>query len=171
MDMKKRQRAKKVHKVDEFGVVDSLSLAARVGLQNLATEFIQSCFNRTLYFPRAVLSTDLWKAFLSAILKDIRSERPKITEKDNLRLLFVTKWFLQFFQEMHLKAKEANKDMDTWNFGLVAELTERAWIVWILKRMREAVEEKVGMTFANRLWHLTNCAMCSQNYGPNFREA
>jgi len=50
MDMKKRQRAKKVHKVDEFGVVDSLSLEARVGLQNLATEFTQSCFNRALCF-------------------------------------------------------------------------------------------------------------------------
>lgn len=45
MDMTKRQRAKKVNKVDEFGVVDSLSLEARLMLQNLATEFIRSCFN------------------------------------------------------------------------------------------------------------------------------
>lgn len=49
MDMKKRQRAKKVNKVDEFGVVDSLSLEARLTLQNLATEFIQSCFNRAFF--------------------------------------------------------------------------------------------------------------------------
>jgi hypothetical protein len=30
-----------------------------------------------------------------------------------------------------------------WEFGLVAEVIERGWIVWVLKRMREAVEEKV----------------------------
>jgi replication fork protection complex subunit Tof1/Swi1 len=94
--------------------------------------------------------TDLRQAFLSGILKDVRSERPKITEKDNLRLLFVTRWFLQFFQGMHSNAKEANKDIDRWNFGLVADLTEKAWIVWILRRMREAVEEKVGY-LANRV--------------------
>ena len=48
MDMKKRQRAKKVNKVDEFGIVDNLSLEARIVLQNLGAEFLQSCFNRTL---------------------------------------------------------------------------------------------------------------------------
>ena len=31
----------------------------------------------------------------------------------------------------------------TWGFGLIAEVIERGWIVWVLKRMREAVEEKV----------------------------
>ena len=36
-------------------------------------------------------------ALLSSLLKDIKAERPKVTEKDNLRLLFVTKWFLEFF--------------------------------------------------------------------------
>jgi len=96
------------------------------------------------FLSRSAGRTDLREAFLSGILKDVRSERPKITEKDNLRLLFVTKWFLQFFLGMHFKAKEANKDLDRWNFGLVADLTNRAWIVWILRRMREAVEEKVG---------------------------
>jgi hypothetical protein len=83
------------------------------------------------------------KAFLSALLKDIRSERPKITEKDNLRLLFLTKWFLEFFLAMQSKEHKANVGQDNWNFGLVAEVTERSWIIWVLKRMREAVEEKV----------------------------
>ena len=50
MDMKKRQRAKKVNKVDEFGIGDSLSLEAKIVLQNLATEFVQSCFNRKTTF-------------------------------------------------------------------------------------------------------------------------
>lgn len=82
-------------------------------------------------------------AFLSALLKDIRSERPKITEKDNLRLLYVTKWFLEYFLAMRSKEQSEKTGQDRWNFGLIAEVTERSWIIWVLKRMREAVEEKV----------------------------
>jgi len=33
--------------------------------------------------------------------------------------------------------------VEKWEFGLIAEVIERGWIVWVLKRMREAVEEKV----------------------------
>ena len=83
------------------------------------------------------------QAFLAALLKDIRSERAKITEKDNLRLLFVTKWFLEFFLSVRGKEKTKVEQNQIWGFGLVAEVTERVWIVWVLKRMREAVEEKV----------------------------
>ena len=78
-------------------------------------------------------------AFLSSLLKDIRAERAKITEKDNLRLLYVAKWFLEFF----LCARARQGAAEAWSFGLVAEVTDRAWIVWVLKRMRQAVEEKV----------------------------
>ncbi|EPT01958.1 hypothetical protein FOMPIDRAFT_1036026 [Fomitopsis schrenkii] len=35
-----------------------------------------------------------------------------------------------------------NRPADAWSFGLVAEVTDCAWIVWVLKRMRQAVEEK-----------------------------
>ena len=81
-------------------------------------------------------------AFLSSLLKDIKSERPKITEKDNLRLLFVTKWFLEFFLQARAKEKALKKE-NSWDFGVVAEVTDRAWIAWVLKRMREALDAKV----------------------------
>ncbi|KAF8177653.1 timeless protein-domain-containing protein [Pholiota molesta] len=126
MDMTKRQRSKKVNKVDDLGITDNLSLEARLVLQNLAAEFVESCYN----------------PFLSVLLKDIRSERPKITEKDNLRLLYVTKWFLEYFLAMRSKEQSEKTGQDRWNFGLIAEVTERSWIIWVLKRMREAVEEK-----------------------------
>ena len=77
------------------------------------------------------------------LLKDIKSERPKIMEKDNLRLLYVTKWFLEFFLAMQSKEEEQKNGEEKWSFGLIAEVTERSWIIWVLKRMREAVEEKV----------------------------
>lgn len=87
-------------------------------------------------------------AFVSTLIKDIRSERPKITEKDHLRLLYVSKWFLEFFLALHSKQTTGNerKEMEDseskWNFELIAEVTEREWIGWVFKRMREAVEEK-----------------------------
>ena len=80
------------------------------------------------------------------MLKDIRAERAKITEKDNLRLLYVAKWFLDFFLCFRGARQEP---ADTWSFGLVAEVTDRAWIVWVLKRMRQAVEDKVQSTKQN----------------------
>ena len=46
------------------------------------------------------------QAFLSILLKDIKTERPKITEKDNLRLLYVTKRFLEFFFFLAMQCKE-----------------------------------------------------------------
>ena len=86
-------------------------------------------------------------AFLASLLKDIKSERPKITEKDHLRLLFVTKWFLEYFLAVRTQEKEvgAPPASGPWAFGLVGEVIERGWIVWVLKRMNGAVEEKVGM--------------------------
>ncbi len=77
------------------------------------------------------------------MLKDIKSERPKITEKDNLRLLFVTKWFLEYFLAVRTQEKSVGPS-EPWAFGLVGEVIERGWIVWVLKRMNGAVEEKVG---------------------------
>ncbi|RXW22765.1 hypothetical protein EST38_g3081 [Candolleomyces aberdarensis] len=133
MDITKRQKAKKATTIDPLTHDYNLSVDARVVLQKLAIDFLEGCFN----------------PFLSGLLKDIRSERAKVTEKDNLRLLYVTKWFLEFFLTMRSKesssstASGAAKAKETkWDFGLIAEITERVWIVWVLKRMREAMEEK-----------------------------
>lgn len=55
----------------------------------------------------------------------------------------MTKWFLEFFLNMRAMEKQTNEDGVKWTFGLVAEVTEKSWIIWVLRRMREAVEEKV----------------------------
>ncbi|KAF9266348.1 timeless-domain-containing protein [Marasmius fiardii PR-910] len=135
-DMSKRKVAKKSQTVDELGKEDHLGVDARIALQNFAADFLDSCFN----------------PFVSTLLKDIRSERPKITEKDNMRLLFVTKWFLDFFLNMRAlytqRLQTNNTDgasqeaLAKWRFGMVAEVVEQPWIIWVLKRMRGAVEEK-----------------------------
>ena len=46
MDMTKRQKTKKINKIDELTIEDNLSMEARVILRNLASEFVESCFNR-----------------------------------------------------------------------------------------------------------------------------
>ncbi|RDB17381.1 Topoisomerase 1-associated factor 1 [Hypsizygus marmoreus] len=162
MDITKRHTAKKGTKTDEMTREDNLSMEARVVLQDLAIEFVEACFN----------------PFLSALLKDIRSERAKITEKDNLRLLFITKWFLEFFLAM--RAKENVKGPDgKWHFGLIAEVTERSWIVWVLKRMREAVEEKpklwtelqTGIECLTQLLLLIDIMSSSEISDPLLKEA
>ncbi|KAH8112797.1 timeless-domain-containing protein [Phellopilus nigrolimitatus] len=120
LDMKKKKQYKKTNKVDELGVTDNLDYDAK----------------NTVAESRKDIS------FLASLLKDIKSERPKITEKDHLRLLFVAKWFLEFFLSVRSSQLEASEKKDLWGFDLVAEVVERGWIVWILKRMREAVEDK-----------------------------
>jgi replication fork protection complex subunit Tof1/Swi1 len=82
-------------------------------------------------------------AFLASLLKDIRSERPKVTEKDNLRLLFVTRWFIDFFLSARTRdsQRSASKE-DEMEFALVVEVVQRSWAGWVIRRMREAWEDK-----------------------------
>ncbi|KAH8980680.1 timeless-domain-containing protein [Lactarius akahatsu] len=127
IDLSKRQLKQKGKKEDEVSRRDDLSPEARTVLRGLARTFIESCFN----------------PFLASLLKDIKSERPKITEKDHLRLLFVTKWFLEYFLAVRAQEKEVGAPgSEPWEFGLVGEVIERGWIVWVLKRMNGAVEDK-----------------------------
>ena len=144
-DVEKKRRTKKGKTVDALAREDTLSLDSRKILQDLAKNFVKSGFSRRFLSsincePRLTQFT--FAALLSSLLKDIKSERPKIAEKDNLRLLFITKWFLEFFLQAHAKEKALKKE-SSWDFGSVAEVTDRAWIAWVLKRMREALDAKV----------------------------
>jgi replication fork protection complex subunit Tof1/Swi1 len=102
-------------------------------------------------------------AFFSSLIKDIRAERSKVTEKDNLRLLFVSKFFIQFFLAMRERdisqastsptetserdgqngeQKKSDEEKMTLGYSLVLEVVQRGWAGWILKRMREAADMK-----------------------------
>ncbi|KZT43312.1 timeless-domain-containing protein [Sistotremastrum suecicum HHB10207 ss-3] len=115
LDATKKALKKRVRKVDEE--YEPLTHHASTVMREFGTRFIEACLN----------------PFLASILKDIKSERPHITEKDNLRLLAVARWGLEFF----LAFKKSKK----WGFEYVAEVLERSWIVWVLKRMRMAIED------------------------------
>ncbi|KAG8715598.1 Topoisomerase 1-associated factor 1 [Ceratobasidium sp. 423] len=133
IDMVKKKRAKKTVRLNEVGVFNSLSSEALGALAMFAGKFVESCFN----------------TFMSCVLKDIKSERPKYTEKDNLRLLFLTKWFLEFFLLVRENQEKERKQralfagaLNIWPFGYVSEVVEHGWAPWVLRRMRAAVEEK-----------------------------
>jgi replication fork protection complex subunit Tof1/Swi1 len=83
--------------------------------------------------------------FVLSLLKDIRMERPKITEKDNLRLLFVSAWFVEFFKAMRSHEPEL-----AWPYTLIKEAIEEDTVKWVLKRMREANDEKVSLKRVSR---------------------
>ncbi|KZW03785.1 timeless-domain-containing protein [Exidia glandulosa HHB12029] len=129
LDLTKKKQTKKTKIVDDLGTFDTLSYEARTALQTVGKTFVESCFN----------------TFLTGLLKDIRAERAKVMEKDNLRLLFVAKWFMEYFLALNAKEKAAlpkGKHAERWTFDLVADIVERPWIAWMLKRMRGALEEK-----------------------------
>ncbi|QRV85017.1 topoisomerase 1-associated factor 1 [Ceratobasidium sp. AG-Ba] len=127
--------SQKTVKVDEVGVFNPLSSDALSALSGYAGQFIESCFN----------------TFMGSVLKDIRAERPRFTEKDNLRLLFLTKWFLEFFLSVREEQEKARKQQalfasdkvnaEVWPLDMLVRL-EPAWGPWVLRRMRAAVEEK-----------------------------
>ncbi|KAI0703047.1 timeless protein-domain-containing protein [Cytidiella melzeri] len=149
LDAGKRTKLPKV-KVDELARDDNLSLESRLILQNAARTFLETAFN----------------SFLASLLKDIKAERPKITEKDHLRLLYLTKWFLEFFLSQRASDKSA-----TWEFSMITEVTEAGWIVWVLRRMREAMEEKpklwtelqAGVECLTQLILLIDCMISSSD--------
>ncbi|CAE6369742.1 unnamed protein product [Rhizoctonia solani] len=133
IDGVKKKRAKKAVRVNEVGVFNSLSSEALGALAMFAGKFVESCFN----------------TFMLSVLKDIKAERPRYTDKDNLRLLFLTKWFLEFFLLVRENQEKEHKQrglfagaLEIWPFGYVSEVVEHGWAPWVLRRMRAAVEEK-----------------------------
>ncbi|EJU01446.1 hypothetical protein DACRYDRAFT_16139 [Dacryopinax primogenitus] len=132
MDARKKGLAKRMKHVDDLGPEQSLSYDALNVLKDLAVVFLNSCFN----------------IFFASFLKDIRYERPHITEADNARLLVLSSWFVEFFLASRARAEqpqgetETSEEEKTWTVSKVAECCEQEWIVWVVKRMRFAGDEK-----------------------------
>jgi replication fork protection complex subunit Tof1/Swi1 len=115
---------------------------------------------------------------LASVLKDIKSERPNVTQKDNLRLLFVTRWFLEFFL-LHRKLRLDSKAAKPQGFGAISVVTEGGWMTWVLRRMREAVDEKprlwvelqAGVECLTQILLLTDAMSAADIVDPGLSEA
>ena len=59
-------------------------------------------------------------------------------------------WTVLAFNSMPLEEqkKDPKKKVAVWSFSVIAEVLERQWIVWILKRMRGAMEDKVRKSYS-----------------------
>lgn len=157
MSRTKIKPARKIKRQDELASFEELSVQAIAALQGLAIEFMDSCFEGEVCWmfliEHFLISPCKSTEFFSSLLKDIKAERAKITESDNIRLLAVVKWFLEFFLASRAKELAELKGADgkgeyeyedlRWRFEMVGEVIERSWIGWVLRRMRMAMDDKV----------------------------
>ena len=65
LDMKKKNKAKKMNKVEELGLEDNLSQDAKIALRDLARTFLEACFNSEAFSNKImiVLELDLHPSF------------------------------------------------------------------------------------------------------------
>ncbi|GAA5852706.1 hypothetical protein JCM8547_002595 [Rhodosporidiobolus lusitaniae] len=130
LDKVKRSKAKKLRQEDDLAPPAQLRPEAIKALQDMARKFVESAFN----------------SFFSSVLRDIRMERLKVRESDNVRFLFLTRFFLEFFLLVyHDDEKRGIPHTDEENghdFGMIAEMTEPHAIGFVTLRMRTALEDK-----------------------------
>ncbi|KAF8185006.1 timeless protein-domain-containing protein [Mycena galopus ATCC 62051] len=92
---------------------------------------------RALPAAEAALADDLTPKHAVALLKDIRMERAWATgDRVAMMVLAVARWTIAFFLLDNKDSKEKRE------FGRVGAAAESGFVSWVLKRMREATEEK-----------------------------
>jgi replication fork protection complex subunit Tof1/Swi1 len=124
---------------------------ALVALRTMATSFVENSLNGADHcHDLAIRGLDLRSAFFTSVLKDIRLEREKVKETDNVRVLVVAAFFLEFFLLLHKQDKAAEIDPASekgHDFDLIGSLTEISSIAYALARMKIALEDKVRFAF------------------------
>ncbi|KAJ7764630.1 timeless protein-domain-containing protein [Mycena maculata] len=108
----------------------------------LADDLTPEARNVLRGFARALLKEGAFNAFLGGLLKDIRMERSWATgDRVGVWLLAVVRWTTSFFLLDGSKdAKDAKGKRR--EFGRVGAAAESGFVAWVLRRMREAAEEK-----------------------------
>ncbi|KAK7023845.1 topoisomerase 1-associated factor 1 [Favolaschia claudopus] len=110
----------------EAALADDLTAEARAVLRDTAL---------------ALLKEGAFNVFLSGLLKDIRMERAWATgDRVATWVLAVVRWLIAFF----LLDTKGNNDgsKPKREFGRVGAAAESGFVSWVLRRMREATEEK-----------------------------
>jgi replication fork protection complex subunit Tof1/Swi1 len=87
-------------------------------------------------------------AFFQSIMRDIRMERSKIRPTDNLRCLFLARFFMEYFLLLRTKAAAGNDGKvsheDDLALGLVGEIAEMESVRWVVMRMKYTMDDKVS---------------------------
>ncbi|KAJ7454075.1 timeless protein-domain-containing protein [Mycena galericulata] len=120
LDAGKRPARTRAAPAAEAALADDLTPEARTVLRD---------------FARGLLKEGAFNAFLSGLLKDIRMERSWATgDRVGMWVLAVVRWTTSFFL---LDGSKENRE-----FGRVGAAAESGFVSWVLRRMREATEEK-----------------------------
>ena len=89
-------------------------------------------------------------AFFASILRDIRMERSKVRDTDNVRCFYLARFFIEYL--LILRQKEISKSNDPQgqvgqeaglSLGLVAEMAEMDSVRWVVMRMKFTMDTKV----------------------------
>ncbi|KAH8930022.1 hypothetical protein BT69DRAFT_1275789 [Atractiella rhizophila] len=120
IDERKRMRASKTRAHNDLIASTTLKPFAVNILRSVAIQFIEHSFN----------------VFFSSILSDIRMERAKVKQMDAVRLMFLTRFFLEFFRRL----KSSRSASCGWD--LIGDMLDPSSFAFVVARMKMAHEEK-----------------------------
>ena len=165
IDDSKQKGKRKQRETNDLAPPSHLRPEAIRVLQAVSMSFLESAFNRECLRGHPSLSTtgtregldsltirvspflrSLGAAFFASVLRDIRMERAKVREVDNIRFLFLVRLFLEYFLALREYELSQGVDMTTeegHDFDLIAEATDPASIVYVCLRMKAAQEDQV----------------------------
>ncbi|ODO09506.1 topoisomerase 1-associated factor 1 [Cryptococcus amylolentus CBS 6273] len=128
LDAVKKGKKAPPKKMDELTQYFTLSVEAMVVLQNFCRAFLETAFN----------------TFFEYILRDIRMERTKIRPSDNIRVFYLTRFFIEYLLLLRNKLydKGGSRERDELPLGLVAQMAEMDSVKWLFARLRISWDDK-----------------------------
>ncbi|WVO15560.1 hypothetical protein L204_103220 [Cryptococcus depauperatus] len=137
LDNIKRKRSTAVKKVDDLTIAANLSHEAMIILQSFTHSFLEVAFN----------------TFFDSILRDIRMERVKIRPSDNIRVFYLSYFFIEYLLFTRKKAAEETarsrnstsvqeRKTKELPLGAVAQMAEMDTLRWLFGRLRSCWDDK-----------------------------
>ncbi|ODO06093.1 topoisomerase 1-associated factor 1 [Cryptococcus wingfieldii CBS 7118] len=128
LDAVKKGKKAPPKKMDELTQYITLSVEAMIVLQNFCRAFLETAFN----------------TFFEYILRDIRMERTKIRPSDNIRVFYLTRFFIEYLLLLRNKLydKGGSRERDELPLGLVAQMAEMDSVKWLFARLRISWDDK-----------------------------
>lgn len=84
------------------------------------------------------------EAFIESILRDIRMERTKIRPSDNIRVFYLSSFFIEYLLLLRHKLVEKgdSRRLEELPLGLVAQIAEMDSVKWLFARLRICWDDK-----------------------------
>jgi replication fork protection complex subunit Tof1/Swi1 len=116
-------------------------------------------------FAQTLLKEGAFNTFVAGLLKDMRMERSwAVGENVGVWMLGVVRWAVAFFMIDGADGDKEKGKGKAREFGYVAAAADSGCVAWVLKRMREATEDKVPFLFSLITFH-NRLSNRSRNHG------